>query len=92
MKAQSKYYNYFLFPESEGINAEELCAGLSDSADLNELNDDGVDSCQGDSGGHFICGVNGSVILSGVVSLAVGSADSAGIKKDIQVFMAKHSI
>ena len=49
------------------VYADEFCAGLPDS-DGDGLTDAGADSCQGDSGGPLICNVNGSAVLTGIVS------------------------
>ena len=52
----------------EGVLADDICAGIPDGDDADELIEMGVDSCQGDSGGPLICPINGKATLVGVVS------------------------
>ena len=58
---------------------DEFCAGLPDS-DGDGYTDAGADSCQGDSGGPLVCNVNGSAVITGIVSRGVdcGVAGWAG--------------
>ena len=48
------------------ITSSMICAGHPDG---------GVDSCQEDSGGPFICTNNGKAVLTGVVSFGYGCGD-----------------
>merc|ERR1712025_628672 len=58
------------------INSNDICAGIPDGDDEDNLSDGGKDSCQGDSGGPLICPINGKATLVGVVSRGSGCADA----------------
>lgn len=57
----------------EGVASDDICAGVPDGDDADDLIEMGIDSCQGDSGGPLICPINGKATLVGVVSRGGGT-------------------
>ena len=49
-------------------NPDEICAGLPDSDDADNLSDGGKGACKGDSGGPLVCDRDGVLTLAGIVS------------------------
>ena len=65
-----------------------MCAGLPD-IDGNGLTDGGQDAFQGDSGGPFICDVDGKYVLTGIVSWGAGCAEEgyAGVYGRVHTYL-----
>ena len=53
-------------------NPDEICAGLPDSGDADDLSDGGKDACPGDYGSPLVCDRDGALTLAGIVSWGFG--------------------
>ena len=78
----------------ESVFADDICAGIPDGDDADDLIEMGVDSCQGDSGGPLVCDIKapgddkGSAVLVGVTSWGgvCGVAGSPGVYANVHYF------
>ena len=76
------------------MHDDEFCAGLPHNSQQptntkdNFVTTPGKDACQGDSGGPFICSINATATLVGVVSHGSGCGESGkpGIYAKVDYF------
>ena len=86
--------SYYADDEEFVLHDDEFCAGLPHNSQQPKNTKDnfvtapGKDACQGDSGGPFICSINKTATLVGVVShgSGCGEAGKPGIYGKVNYF------